>query len=289
MLKRMLTGILSVVLILGLCGQGFADIIWEPADDYYQANYEECDYLGRSYILNGGDGTVTLYTAPGGRNAVAVLPNGFEMYVSFTTQDSSGRLWGVIQFAYDDNGNPVPNYEWFPEDSTFYSGWAPMDSLSLVYDYEAFREDYGDEFYDYDGDASELSDMDVVVWDYPGSEPGESLLEISGITESMGSVSIEFVDCWTDENGLEWGAVTYYYGWKNFWICLSDPTNAQLEQVSRGEPIQLIEADYDSVRTPDEIDEANDGISVYLIVLAIGIVFIALCVIVYTLGKKNRA
>lgn len=283
MTRRIISLALACMAALCLCGTAFADIIWTPSDDYYMANYDECDYLGRSYILNGDSGSVTVCTSPKGKTTVAVLPNGCEMYVSFTTEDSAGRLWGVIQFSYDENDYPVPNYDWSDADGGIHSGWVPMDSLVLVYDYEAFCEEYGGEFYPYEGDTNDYAGMELVMWNYPGGKPGENTMHVEEYTGD--GMELVFTNCWTDENGLEWASIGYYYGWRSLWVCLSDPENRELTHVERGEPFELIGPDADSVKTPDDVRDTT----VYLAALALGAVFAALCIIVYTLGKKNRA
>ncbi len=282
MLKLIMTLTLAFMTAFCLCNAAFADIIWEPSDDYYLENYDECDYLGRSYILNGEGGYVKVYTSPKGKTTVAVLPNGCEMYVSFTTTDNAGKLWGVIQFSYDENDNPIPNYDWSDANGGIHSGWVPMDSLELIYDYEAFCEEYGEEFYSYDGDTNDYADMELVMWEYPGSEPKDETMYVVEYTGD--GMELIFTNCWTDENGLEWASIGYYYGWRSLWVCLSDPTNRELPRVERGEPFELIEPDTDSVKTPDDIKDNM----VYLVVLAVCVVFAALCIIIYTLGKKNR-
>ena len=283
MTKRIIALILACITALCLCGSAFADIIWTPIDKYYMENYDECDYLGRSYILNGESGSVTVRTSPNGKTTVAVLPNGCEMYVSFTTSDNKGELWGVIQFSYDENNEPVQSYDWSEDEEGVYSGWVPMDSLVLVYDYESFYEEHSGEFYSFEGNANDYAGMDLVAWNYPGGEPNESTMHVYEYTGD--GMELVFTDCWTDENGLEWAAIGYYYGWRRIWVCLSDPENRDLQHVERGEHTDLIAPDKGSVKTPDAVGNTK----IYLAALALGVVFAALCVIIYTLGKKNRA
>lgn len=279
MLKRISSLALTFIAVFCLCSSAFADLLWVPDDDYFYANDSECDYVGRRFILNGDSGTVAVYKKPAGKSTVAVLPNGCRMFVSFSTE-KDGRVWGVIQFSYDENGQPVPNYS-AKADGAVYTGWVSMDSLSLVYDYQSFCDEYGDEFYDYAGSADDLTGKDLVVWNYPGGTANEDTMHVQ---EDSSGMELSFDSCWTDENGLEWASFGYYYGWRNLWVCLSDPTNRSLPHVERGEPLVLTEPDASGVEQP-----GGAGVSVYLTVAAIAAVAAAICFIVYTLGRKNRA
>lgn len=277
MLKRILSLALMFIAVFCLCSSAFADVLWVPDDDYFYANDSECDYVGRYFILNGESGTVAVYSKPAGKSSFAVLPNGCKMFVSFSTE-AGGGSWGVIQFSYDENGQPEPDYSSKADGA--YTGWVSMDSLELVYDGISFSDEYGDEFYDFTGSTEELAGMDVVVWSYPGGAAVSSTMHIE---EDSSGMNLSFDACWTDENGLEWAHFGYYYGWKNYWICLSAPTDPDLPHVERGEPTALTEPDMSSVKQP------GGTAAIYLTMAAIAAVAAAICFIVYTLGRKNRA
>ena len=110
-MKQLLCGLLAVCL---LSATALADVIWEPDDDFYQQHSEDCEYLGRSYYVNGPEGGAALYQNPGG-GYVRVVENGVPLYISFTYTDLGGTLWGVAE--YGDAGD---------------TGWVDMADLLLI-------------------------------------------------------------------------------------------------------------------------------------------------------------
>ena len=60
-----------------------ADVIWEPDDDFYSSHRDQCDYLGRSYYVNGPQGGTALWRKEPGGGHVRVLENGTRLYISY--------------------------------------------------------------------------------------------------------------------------------------------------------------------------------------------------------------
>lgn len=187
-----------------------ADVIIEPDDSFYTSHWEECDYLGNQYYANGQTGQLTGYRSPESKQEKKTFQNGELLYVSFTYTDETGTDWGVVE----------------QNDGTC---WVRLDEIVRKYDSELFREEHADALAPFDdqaGDYERLRDLDgeIVVWTYPGSgESSGTITEFEGGPDSFG-----FSECYTDENGLRWGYIGYYYGWRDCWICLDDPTNAAL-------------------------------------------------------------
>ena len=68
---------------------------------------------------------------------------------------------------------------------------------------------------------------ELVLWRYPNS--GEVTDTVS--TEWLGgekSLADYFTPCYRDEEGRFWGYINYIYGRRMAWVCLSDPSNADL-------------------------------------------------------------
>lgn len=59
-MRYLLCGLLTVCL---LSAAALADVIWEPDDDFYRQHSEDCEYLGRSYYVNGPEGGAALEAA----------------------------------------------------------------------------------------------------------------------------------------------------------------------------------------------------------------------------------
>jgi hypothetical protein len=211
--------VLSVILLALLtCLPALADVIWEPNDDFYNKHRDACTYENRSYTAAGADGAVTLRREPGSKKAVATVKNGGVLRVGFTYTDANNVKWGVVEASLDKAGNVMADYS-----GQRVTGWTRMSDLSLVYDYISFAEEHQNEFKPYEGSYEEFKAVDnVVFWTYPGS----------GVT--VGSPreledNFKLSDTYTDADGRLWGFVPYYYGIKNVWVCISDPSGAELK------------------------------------------------------------
>lgn len=283
MLKRAFALVLLLAVSACLAVPAWADVLWEPMhDDYYNENRAYTEYVGRRYYTNGVEGCVIVYKEPAGKEQVDVLPNGCKMYVSFETKnEKDGVKWGIIQYEYKD-GAYIENSDWDTSEKIIRSGWVPMDSMWLIYDYQSFAEEYGDEFEEFTGDAEDYIDGDKVIfcWNYPGTERQCDYFRPFGYNEEM---NLEFAGVWEDEEGRLWGNIEYYYDVRSCWVCLSDPENDSIPPVQRGEPVNL---------TPTDTAKVERGVSgrnnnnIYL-ALAFSLVIISIGGIVYIPLKKK--
>ena len=201
MKKRILTMVLAVLFLLPLISlTARADIIYEPRDDFYNLHRDECDYVARNYIADDPNGDVTVYVSPETDKEVKKIPNGTEIYISYTYEDDRGILWGYCDF-WEENK----------------AGWLPMEYMELIYDFISFREEYGSEFLEEEGTVdSAWSGKEIVFCSYPGSDRYNAV----EVGESMPAYQYVYVD----DNGTRWGYGGYYMGMRNFWINLDDPT-----------------------------------------------------------------
>ena len=200
MLKRTIA-ILVVCLFLMPSFTAYADVIVEPENDFYARYKSHIIYLGRSFTANGEGGSVSVKKEPGARGDMAILPNGSATYIQYSCL-YDGDFWG---FTFE------------------HSGWIKLDQMFVLYDYVAFAEDHLDELYLYTGDYAEIKkDAAAVVWPWPGAE--SSLWTFEDLDTDNFRVSLAY----KDKDGREWGFVTYLYGNRNIWICLSDPLNRDL-------------------------------------------------------------
>ena len=87
-MKRILA--LAFALLLLLPSLAFADVIVEPDNGFYRTHQKECQHReGRTYLADGPDGSLNLYTAPGGTVA-ETLQNGAAFYCQWTYTDKQG-------------------------------------------------------------------------------------------------------------------------------------------------------------------------------------------------------
>ncbi len=185
-----------------------ADVLIEPMDSFYEEHSSACTYVGRSFIANGPDGKVILYKSPQLPEVVDTWENGREVYIQFSYEDKDGVLWGIY------------------EDYAGTTGWMPMDYMDLVYDSISFQEEYADQIRDEIGSLDEkYQDEELMLWKYPGSA------EYQSIQASDYLPDYRFV--YEDENGKLWGRVGYYFGIRDVWLYLEEPT-ASYSQIYPG-------------------------------------------------------
>lgn len=177
-----------------------ADVIWEPEDSFYQKHASECTYVNRVFTANGPDGVVLVYHSPELPIVVEKWENGSRECISFTYKDSDGIVWGYCR------------------------GWMPMEYMEVVYDSISFAEEYADQITKENGELdSKYLGKEIYYWGYPGAENGYALTVGSEYTPGYSGV-------FTDEEGNIWGNVGYYFGRKNFWVCIDKP-EADYEQL----------------------------------------------------------
>ena len=135
----------SFLIMAGFAGTAFADIIWEPENDFYISHQDECRRVERGYKANSMDEDgLKVYESPESNKVVAVVPNGEGFYVMYSYTDKAGNVWGM---------------------NDYYNGWAPMDYLAEVYDGQTFEEEYGSEIVLETGDVdiSSLTESGIMI------------------------------------------------------------------------------------------------------------------------------
>ena len=212
-MKKCLTILLALASLLALTAPAYADMLWEPPDnDFYAKHYEECESVVRTFYANGPEGFVTLWDAPGGSSVQAQYENGTALMVYWRYQD-----WGCIT-TWDSRGDSI-------------DGWVPMDQLALIYDGQAFAEEYADFITDYNGEFADYAgDPEYInFYAYPGApelrerrEAGGDWHVLDNLTGRGGEDSY-ISQIFVDEDGRTWGYVAYMYGRLNAWFCLDEP------------------------------------------------------------------
>lgn len=198
--------LLTVAAAFALAAPAMADVIWTPDDSFYEAHYDECDYEGRTYLLDGYGGEVELWNAPRNGRVVKRVENGRRGTIQFIWH-GDGLDWGYLCFVEDSGAE----------------GWVPMDDLSLIYDSQQFMEDHEQALVE--GEPVPVSFSQAVLYDYPGGPAGYVLEE----SKEYQPFSQVFTTIYTDEDGLRWGYVNYYMGRRQRWVCLDDPMNENLD------------------------------------------------------------
>ncbi len=219
MKNRIWAGMCIFLFVLMFASVAAADVIWEPNDSFYSVSRDECEILGRHFTANSETGRTTVYTKPGSGVEADIIPNGSELFVSFTYKDRQGSEWGVVQYLHNRATDKITE-TYRSDDAT--TGWVHMSDLVLIYDHISFDEEHGNEFVPYNGDYDALRNTQgVIFWAYPGS--GQTVSTQEEIGEDF-----RFEHAYTDTAGRQWGYVEYYFGYRSFWVCISDPTDPNL-------------------------------------------------------------
>lgn len=204
MKRKLLALLMALLLMVMMATPAFADVLWMPREN---VSYDYDKVLNRVFFTNGGDGYVTVYTAPGSMSKVTNLANGTRFCVVYTREEKDGSLWGLGYGGVSDVAE----------------GWVPLADMALIYDHISFEEDHGQEFQKYDGSGDGLTE--ACTYSYPG---GVYLSTAKTMDGGAYTLAEGFRNLYTDENGLRWSYIGYYYGLRNFWICIDDPMNQNL-------------------------------------------------------------
>jgi hypothetical protein len=259
------------------CITASADVIWEPGDAFYRNHFNQCDSLGRSYTANGSDGSITVWKEPGSREKVTSVENGSTFYVSFVYTDKEGKKWGVVQFGYDEAGKVKAVYT----NDAAHTGWIPMTDLTVVYDYISFNEDHKNEFQTYKGDYKTFTNGDkIVFWSYPCS--GVINWTTSDIKEDF-----RMSNAYTDTEGRQWGFVERYFGARNSWVCISDPTNEKIPAVNTNTAPSVIPSPESAIPSSNETQMKGGLPAAVLLVILVGALVVVTAILVRLFWKKN--
>lgn len=264
--------VLFMLFAMALSVSAFADIAYEPNDNFYSKYRDECKYENRVWITNGAEGYVIGYASPTGDASVA-LPNGNEYYVSYTWVDD-GQLWGCVEYDPTSLESAWQDAE---------SAWVDMGYMTPRYDSESFLTDHEDDISSEERIFKIAADEEVVTYRYPGS---------GIVTGSIGNYSSDeyatayLSNIYTDAEGREWGHCGYYFGHRNFWVCISEPYTELAAGAEFTEPEIIPAADETAMNAA--LKGASD-ISLYAVAGAVGAVVIAGAIAAYIIIRKRRA
>lgn len=282
MKKRLFTLFCTLVLVVSFIPAAHADVLWTPDNAFFEAHYDDCTYVGRSYYANGGEGYVTLWNAPGGGIVADQFENGFTLQIYWQYED-----WGCATIFGDES--------WI-------DGWVPMSDLVLIYDHISFAEEHTGDIKDYNGEFADYSEDSngIVFWDYPDAPKSKLVWDyddivplLTGSEDGHSYISQTYVD----ESGLTWGYVGYLYGNKNLWFCLDDPKGETLlpktddtESAPTLSPVpSLAPADSDAELIPPASPKLPTAAYLpYLLVGAVVLVTAGLLFWFYFRKRKNR-
>ncbi len=243
--------ILSIILFSCLAVTAFADVIVYPADAFFEAHVDECTYVNRNYLTNSPDGHVYSYTAPNSGITKNAFPNNEKINIGYSYTDKDGNVWGT-------HGYSLGRVEWFK-----------ISDLSLIYDSKEFLIDHGDEM-EANGGRFTLNESDersLIFFAYPGGE----LVNTHGITAKDGASEMIDGDVYIDKNGNAWAHFGYLYGYRDIWLCVSNPYNEDIGGFAVEENAPVLKAEPTS---PDKIPPNPDNTKALLITGALVIIVV---------------
>jgi len=255
-----------VMLVSLLGGFALADVIYQPDDDFYNSHAGDCEYVNRDYYANAESGYLELFTKPDG-SSLGFADNGGVFHVQFSYK-LGDVTWGVVEYS-GSNGKLIPT-----DTENYKTAWIKLSDTTLKYDYISFDKDHNAEYTPYDGDYSELSGIqNIVMWTFPDS--GENYGTLDKTDENFAVTSV-----YNDSNGQKWGFVSYYYAIKNFWICLSDPTNTEIAAIGVETP---------ALYSPEPGSEPQSSISDMstVLIFCVGAAVLIAVVLIAVLNKKK--
>ena len=235
-----------------------ADVIFEPENSFYVSHADNCLYHNRSYTT---PGDTEYYAAPGDALAAGSLKAGEQFLVSWLYRDSSGRDWGYFEQYSPDR-----------------SGWLLMENMCLVYDSEAFMDDHWDELDRNDAETIPAGTA-VNFWSYPGARQSYSGYE--ALPDDL-----EVSALYTDSAERQWGYCAYFYGDRDFWVCLSDPAAGELSSDTEAEQ-KPYDAPEELTADPEPLNSSPNPV-VLLIVLPVAAVIMASILLLRKFRKKKN-
>lgn len=246
-MKKVLALLFALLLLVP--SLAFGDVIVEPENSFYRTHQQECRHReGRTYLADGPDGVLSLYTAPNGTVA-ETLKNGAAFYCQWTYTDKQGVVWGF---------------------SEQHGAWAPLGHTLAQYDYIAFREEHANKIAAPEKQTA-IEYPTVYLYDYPGAP---NPLE-------MGDLDLTAEQLYTDEQGRQWGYVSYIYGIRNKWFCLDDPSNGQLT----GEKKAAVPSGYD---VPGELPAVSNRGVIAAVTGGVALVTLTVVLILFRRKKKEN-
>lgn len=180
----------------------FADVIYEPTDEFYEKHRNECVHENEVYSAMGPENCAVFYKSPENKKINFTLENGESIRIIEIYTDKKDISWGYAD-SYKEN--------------RAVSGWVPMEYMWKEYNSDMFFSQYRDQIKNGNRTINKDGTVEKInFWVYPGSE---SCFEYTPYEDFKPNVQNIF----TDEQGREWGFIGYYMGRWDAWIFMDDP------------------------------------------------------------------
>jgi len=261
--------VLAVVILLPYA-TALADVLVEPDDSFYRKNSNRMRVVNRSFYANGESGYITLVREPNSSREVLSLENGKHIYIMFS-YDDNGTVWGVAEINISET-----------ETRRYVTGWVQMSQLHPVYNSGMFYNENRDNFIDRQFNLSMIDpDGEVLLWTWPGSGKTNGTLNIDNFSREIDEEAGNTM--YIDKDGREWGYITYFYGYRDVWICLTDPSNPDIPAFNKAPEPNLYPAP-----NPDSTPTTNSSSLILAATLVSLVVTLSLVLIFLFWNKKKQ-
>ncbi len=98
-MKKLFSLLMCLLLTAALAAPALADVLWEPADDFYSEHYNECARSDEGFMAQSD---TVLWKSPEDDTPAGTLTAGQTVRTPFTWTDSRGDEWGYVEFRVDD-------------------------------------------------------------------------------------------------------------------------------------------------------------------------------------------
>lgn len=278
--KKSFKLIFSLMLVLcTVCAfavTAYADVIWEPEDDFYLSHSGKCYHLGDEYIANGKEGYVYVYENPNSSSPEAFILNGNQLFISFAYDSKNGSM-GVIEYNADENGNLLA----IDYSKPYETGWVYLADLSVKYGSDEFFADHADEIENPEEFIVFEGGSEVSLHTYPGSSEYTEPMVLEG--------GIVFNAVYTDAAGTKWGYINYYRGIRDRWLVIETAPEPPSEGLIEMPPVSVEDITPPKAPSEEKIENTNQNSYVIIAVIAVlAVVIITLVIIFAVFGKKKR-
>ena len=204
MLKKPFTLLLSLLLLCLSLTPAFADLVWEPSDDFWVSHRSECTKTGDDPYFPSEDfeaqAQIRVVKSPEDHTPVKTIEPG-ESFGTAVKWDKH-PFWRLLSDE---------------------SGWIVLENAKRYYTERDFLAEHEDELVKPETEEKVAYEYDTVAWLYPGSATHSQLYSLYELTPD-GTIEYKY----TDQDGRIWAQMGFIYQQSVSWICLSDPYSTDL-------------------------------------------------------------
>lgn len=274
-MKKLISILAAILLMTALAVPTFADLIWEPMDDFYTEHNDECVYTEDARYEAQTD--VDVFVSPEDLTLVGTIPAGTEVSIEYVW--SGETVWGSVLARIGDDLT-----------GSWVEGWVDVSGFRKLYGAAEFETEHRKEFVETEGTLPVTQEQELVFWWFPGSGTVDARMGGQDFWTEEDTAS--YYRLWTDADGNDWAEVGYFYG-ASGWVYLpdpaaddlpatapryadDDPAGEQSEQTDPG-PAAPEKAD------PSEFKGIGTITIVVVIVIAVGVIVL----LFYPIKKKD--